>query len=153
MLAFNSWYYSFSPSVARYLMNHPLERTVTRAFIYPLVAILRLSAAAVSALTTNPELNILVTGLVASSLIGLLYLTIPFAIVRLVCRRFGWKRNGASLVVVSGSLVLVGMVGLVASELLAYVPAISIFSSLAVLSVILTSGLAGSAVLTGTGPA
>ena len=43
MIAFNAWYYSFSPYVANYLAGHWVERTIMKGVLYPLVGTLILS--------------------------------------------------------------------------------------------------------------
>jgi hypothetical protein len=44
MLAFNAWYYSFSPYVANYLNTHWVERTIMKGVLYPLVGMLYLTS-------------------------------------------------------------------------------------------------------------
>jgi hypothetical protein len=77
MEVFNAWYYSFSPSVAGLIAGNDLLRAPVRALLYPLLGVLGLSAFTYSVLSGVPELAIVVAGLVASSLIGLVYLTLP----------------------------------------------------------------------------
>jgi len=88
MEVFNAWYYSFSPQVANIIMSNDALRVAVRLTLYPLLGALALSALAYSAFGSVPELAIIVAGAVASSLVGLVYLT-PVAIVsmRLVLRR------------------------------------------------------------------
>ena len=73
MHAFNAWYYSFSPTVAGYVAGSPAARTAVKAFLYPLFGILEASAATYHALSFSPELSITLTGILAASLIGLVY--------------------------------------------------------------------------------
>ena len=73
MKAFNAWYYSFSPSVAGYVTESPTLQMLVRALIYPLIGILQISTYAYLALSFNRELGVTVAGLVARSLIGLVY--------------------------------------------------------------------------------
>jgi hypothetical protein len=80
MQVFNAWYYSFSPFVARDIAaSEPLRATV-RVTLYPLLLILRMSAFIYSTFSTTSELAIIAAGVVASSLIGLVYLT-PFMLI------------------------------------------------------------------------
>jgi hypothetical protein len=74
MQAFNAWYYSFSPSVAEFISEHSTAKAVSRAALYPLVRILHLSSEVYSAFGSNAEMAVIVTGLIASSLIGVAYL-------------------------------------------------------------------------------
>jgi streptogramin lyase len=77
MIAFNAWYYSFSPTIAQYEYSEPTARTSVKVMLYPAIDVLRLASYTYSVLGFQPELAALATGLVASFLIGLLYLTIP----------------------------------------------------------------------------
>ena len=77
MEVFNAWYYSFSPSVAGFIAANDPIRAPVRVFLYPLLGVLGTSAFVYSALSASPEFAVIVAGLVASSLIGLVYLTLP----------------------------------------------------------------------------
>jgi heme exporter protein D len=77
MQVFNAWYYSFSPSVAQFIANNDPLRAPVRVFLYPLLGILGASAFTYSLFSATPEFAIVMAGLVASSLIGLVYLTLP----------------------------------------------------------------------------
>jgi len=87
MVAFNAWYYSFSPSVANYLTTHWVERSVMRMILYPLVGILYLTSNLYKATSASPEFAVLLSGLVASSLIGAFYLGLPLTLIRTKTRR------------------------------------------------------------------
>jgi len=91
MIAFNAFYYSWSPYVAKAEYENPLLRSFIRASIYPLIYSLELSRIAAQPLSTVPELAVLVSGMIASLLIGLIYIS-PIAIaVILIARRKGWR--------------------------------------------------------------
>jgi hypothetical protein len=77
MQVFNAWYYSFSPSVAQFIASNDPIRAPIRVFLYPLLGVLSVSAFTYSLFSATPELGIVMAGLVASSLIGLVYLTLP----------------------------------------------------------------------------
>ena len=80
MVAFNAWYYSFSPGVAQFIGEHSAARTVVKSLLYPLIGILRIGAAAFDLLPTGSEAGAVLSGLVVSSLIGAVYLSIPLTI-------------------------------------------------------------------------
>jgi len=82
LIVFNSWYYSFSPSIANYLTDHAATRRVARGALYPLVESLSLSSALFSMLSANPENATVLSGLVASSVIGAVYMGIPLEVIR-----------------------------------------------------------------------
>ena len=73
MTAFNAVYYSFSPQVADYEREQPWLQQVVRISIYPLLGILTVSEKAYS--VSEGEHGAVAAGLVASSLIGAVYLT------------------------------------------------------------------------------
>jgi len=82
MEVFNAWYYSFSPSVAGVIAGSDALRVIMRVALYPLLGILGLSSLTYSMFSAAPEFAIVMAGLVASSLIGLVYLT-PLLYVRI----------------------------------------------------------------------
>lgn len=75
MQTFNAWYYSFSPYVANFIASEPTIKIITRIMLYPLLAILRVAVAMQTFLSFNQELSIIVSGLAASYLIGVVYCT------------------------------------------------------------------------------
>ena len=90
MKAFNSWYYSFSPTLAKYVAGSSSLAWIVRALVYPLIGILKVASAAYALFSFAPEVGVTVAGLVASSLIGLVYDT-PWIAVLLIAFR---KRRG-----------------------------------------------------------
>ena len=82
MTVFNAFYYSFSPSVATTISDNEPLRQVMKVALYPLIGILEVSYGAFRLLSFSPELGIIMAGLVASALIGLVYLS---PVVLLVC--------------------------------------------------------------------
>lgn len=73
MILFNAWYYSWSPPVAAFISPNDYFKAAMRIFLQPLLNILQTAAAAFSLFTFNGELGIVVAGLVASTLIGIVY--------------------------------------------------------------------------------
>jgi len=86
MVAFNAWYYSFSPYVAQFIASNTFARAVMKVVLYPLIGILHLAAVTYNAFGFSQELAIVMAGLVASALIGLVYFS-PLAILVLVLLR------------------------------------------------------------------
>jgi peptide/nickel transport system substrate-binding protein len=87
MIVFNAWYYSFSPTVAQFIRENPGARTVTKFTLYPLMAILRLGAASFYLFPTNLEVGAILSGLIVSSLIGVVYVTLPLTALFACSRR------------------------------------------------------------------
>jgi hypothetical protein len=77
MLAFNVFYYSFSPTVAQFIQEHQNVRTIAKFALYPLMGILRVGATAFDLLSTNREAAVVMTGLVVSAVMGVVYLGPP----------------------------------------------------------------------------
>jgi len=75
MTVFNALYYSFSPAVASIIAGNNLLRGLMKYILYPLIGILRLTATTYSIFRFNPELGVVVSGIVASSLLGIIYFT------------------------------------------------------------------------------
>jgi M6 family metalloprotease-like protein len=134
MGVFNAWYYSFSPQVADFIVQHDGLRDPLRVVLYPLLGILEISSATYYLLQSTPELAITMTGIVASALIGLVYLT-PTALVLL---RLSRRKTGALRVLkVFPVLLLVALVVLAAGELTGSLALLSAAASLAVLTMLL----------------
>jgi len=87
MDVFNTWYYSFSPYVAETIRVYEPLKNVMKTVLYPLLGILHLSTATYNLLGFNSELGIVMAGLVASSLIGLVYFTPPTTLILLALKR------------------------------------------------------------------
>jgi hypothetical protein len=117
MQAFNAWYYSFSPSVAQFIANNDPIRAPIKALLYPLLGVLDVSAFTYSLFSASPEFAVVIAGLVASSLIGLVYLT-PFTFVgmRALTRR---RRIRTISIAKASLLVLAAALGLLAAGELA----------------------------------
>ncbi len=76
MEAFDKWYYSWAPSIAQTIQRDIELRSLTRIILLPLIGSLYLSHAAFNILTPlNQEVAVLSAGILASSLIGIVYLT------------------------------------------------------------------------------
>jgi streptogramin lyase len=75
MNAFNAFYYSFSPTVARTITQYPVLQETVKVLLYPLITVLRAASAGFNALGFAPELAVITSGLIASALIGVAYLT------------------------------------------------------------------------------
>jgi len=142
MVAFNAWYYSFSPYVAEFIRENSLARTVTRLMLYPLMGILRVGASVFYALLGNLEVGAVASGLLVSSLIGIVYLSPPLVVVSACSRRVRRVAKRLELLVVA---VMLGAVVGVASIELVGVP--QFFMMLSTAAVVLAT-LAASALCT-----
>ena len=86
MAVFNPFYYSWSPMIAGHIWGNDILQSIGRALIYPLIGILHLATDVFSLFEFNSELGVVIAGLTASSLIGLVYFfpltLIPLAFAR-----------------------------------------------------------------------
>ena len=140
MNVFNTWYYSFSPSVADYERQQPWLQATVKTAIYPLLGILDLSAGVYDLAGHDGEAGIVSAGLTASSLIGLLYFAPVSAVLILADRKRRWDLARAKYMLVgawAASLIAVG-----AGELSASAPVLMFGTALLVMSVISTVILA-----------
>ena len=80
MNVFNEFYYSFSPSVASIIAENSILRDIMKGVLYPLIGILHLSSTIFSSLSFAVELGVILAGLVASALIGIVYV-LPLALI------------------------------------------------------------------------
>jgi streptogramin lyase len=75
MEVFNEFYYSFSPVVARTVASSQTIAAPVRVLLYPLIGILQASSTAFHAMDLAPEAGIVLAGVFASALIGIVYVT------------------------------------------------------------------------------
>jgi len=81
MTAFNPWYYSFSPAVAGTIHANPQLQGLMQILLKPVITILQLSASVFDTFSFQPELAAVLAGLVASGLLGIVYLWIPSIVI------------------------------------------------------------------------
>ena len=105
LTAFNAWYYSWAPSIARTESENPELRAGVRVAIIPLLGTLFLGSTVFNlGRPLNPEAAILTTGLLASTILGLVYLT-PLALII----QFAAKRKITSRTVIGIAILGVGL--------------------------------------------
>lgn len=122
MNVFNTWYYSFSPYVADYERSNPWIQQTVKASIYPLIGILQTSEAAHT--SVKGEYGALLSGLMASSMIGALYFW-PFALAVKGIRK-GMFNYRIAIYAIAGSFAFV-MISLLANSEYALMSSTSLF--------------------------
>jgi PKD repeat protein len=80
MSVFNAWYYSFSPEVASVISTNIALRNIMKILLYPLIGILHVISTIYYTFSFHSELAIVLSGIVASSLIGIIYVA-PFVLI------------------------------------------------------------------------
>jgi hypothetical protein len=118
-----------------------------KGVLYPLIGMLLLSEAVFSATKSNPEIASLLTGLLASTLIGAFYLGLPVSLLRAKVRRLGGWRRQRSLAKLLVAVVLVGVGGMLMGEEFAASTLVILSTSAIVLSTLFLSAAVTSATL------
>ena len=88
MKLFNTWYYAWSPHVASLIWTYPILKPVMQVILYPLLGILHIATLTYTVFSFNSEIGIIIAGLIAGILIGLIYFTPPTMLIMLVLRKF-----------------------------------------------------------------
>ncbi len=110
--AFNTVYYSFSPTVADTERTHPLLQETVRAGIMPLLGILQIA----KFLTIgNDNLSVVMSGILASSLIGAVYLWPAGLAVKSV--RDAKKPNPKIVIAIISGVLLLTLISIVMGNL------------------------------------
>jgi len=138
MEVFNAWYYSFSPKIAEAIDLNPKLKEAFKFILYPLLLILHLTQIFYSILSFNSELAIVASGVLASSLIGLAYLTplaFPLSLI-IVKRKLTKPLKLLSLTLWALSFILIGLAEAIQNSLI-----IKFSSSLLVLSTLIFTPL------------
>ena len=89
MRIFNGFYYSFSPTMAQHVNASPYVAAAARVFMYPLLLSLRAAVSGLPILQSNPEIGLPFIGILASCLIGILYLTPALVVANILKRNLG----------------------------------------------------------------
>jgi uncharacterized membrane protein YhaH (DUF805 family) len=139
MIIFNSWYYSFSPPVAAHLQVNLAERTIMKGVLYPMIGILWLSSATFDLFRPYPEVAVLLSGLIASSLIGAVYIGLPFALVITKVKRLRDSRRQKLLQFSLAIVLFLGLGGLGLGELLLISPILILSTVTIILSALFLS--------------
>ncbi len=143
MSVFNAWYYSFSPHVAKTIADNAFVRSIMKAVLYPLIGTLKMAEYTSSILLNlNPELAMVAAGLVASSLIGVVYFA-PIALLFQfrIRRYYRLKGNSNPLLALAGLWLASALVLTIGEFLMA--PILVMFSTaMLVLVTLMLSGIA-----------
>ncbi len=139
MIAFNAWYYSFSPTVAESITQHPTLQYAMRVVLYPLIAILRLGATPFILLPTHQEIAAVLSGILITSLIGVVYLSLPMAAIS----KYGPKRRSISksILRILAAYLALSLAGIAIAELATLGQLMIVATVSAALSTLLLSAL------------
>ena len=140
--AFNAWYYSWAPQVARLENGNVPLRAAVRTAIVPLLGALMVSQAEFHLLShTSPEAAIVVAGLTASALIGAAYLAVPMVAVRRLTGKRLAKKTFACAAAFAAALAVIATAPYGSLGFVQVLTAIAIFEPL-LLSPLALTGLA-----------
>jgi hypothetical protein len=122
MILFNSWYYSFAPSFASHLELHSTQREFFRYVLYPLIGILYVSKYVYLLVSPfSADGGVITAGIVAASLLGLIYIApIGYIGLRVIRRYVKWLTLGLTRMSrwSSISVSIIGVAYLVNSQFL-----------------------------------
>ncbi|HMK82078.1 MAG TPA: CFI-box-CTERM domain-containing protein [Candidatus Bathyarchaeia archaeon] len=141
MIAFNTWYYSFSPYVASHIQGNVAGQTVMKGVLYPAIGILWLSSTTFDMFRSYPEVAALLSGLLASSLIGVVYVGLPAALIRTKVKRLRDSRRQRILQITFVTILVLGLVGLGFGELLIIKPILILSTVIIILSSLLLTSI------------
>ncbi len=141
MTAFNAWYYSFSPAVAIFIDQHPSTKPPMRIILTPLLGILSLSKMSFLALSIYPDIAVIVSGFVASTLIGMVYVFPVLFVLLVLIRRIYPLTFTTGVFKILGGFTITGLVLLVLGGLISINPVLLVGSVLFIVSLVLLTGL------------
>jgi choline-glycine betaine transporter len=147
MQGFNGFYYSFSPQVASYITAHSNLRPIMKILLYPLIGILYASSLLFSAISFNSELAVTITGILASLLIGAIYLA-PLLTILTRLHKSSSKPPQLKALHVTILAASMSLAGLLLAELTHHPQLLEITTASTVLSYITLGGVAVSSSLT-----
>ena len=104
MEVFNIWYYSFSPIVADFERQNSIFRDSVKYLIYPLIGILYISEFVHTAMY-NSEIGLILSGFIASALIGIVYLW-PIALIFKKIRQDRLSVKQPSIIILFSIIIL-----------------------------------------------
>ena len=139
MTAFNAWYYSFSPTVAQSITQHPMLQYTMRIVLYPLIAILSVGSIPFGLFPTHSELAAVISGLMITSLIGAAYLSLPLTTLSFYSRKQRSISNRVQRIL--AVVLAVSLAGIAVSEAATIEPLMILSTVTTVLSTLLLSGL------------
>jgi len=116
MRVFNAWYYSFSPAVAGFIAQQPILKAAMKIILYPLIGILHLSSSTYGVFSLYPELGVVIAGLVASSLIGIVYFSIPLMALWRITKKYRRKLSKLRLFKIMVALWMASVVTIIVGE-------------------------------------
>ena len=138
MRVFNAFYYSFSPAVSSFISSHNLVRAGMKIVLYPLIGSLYVSSLVFAATSFNSEVAVTAAGVLASFMIGLIYLG-PM----LTCLSILLKLQSSTLhaIRVAFLIGIASLVGLFLAEFCKFTVLFEITTVGAVLSFVALGGL------------
>ena len=145
MQVFNTVYYSFSPQVAGTISSNENLRTTMRYLLYPLIGILWATQQIYSAFAFSPEGAVVIAGIFAGSLIGLVYASSVILGVSFAIARVFWRRPTRVHVYMSLPFLAIATSLIIVSELTRFPMLMEVSTSLLMLTTWALPGIALSA--------
>jgi hypothetical protein len=139
MTVFNEFYYSFSPNLASIIADNSILRDIMKGVLYPLIGILQVSSTIFSTFSFNLELGVILAGLVASALIGIVYF-MPLALILTFMKKIKISRKIIHMMglILAGSVMMLVIAEISNSPLIMMIST-SIFVLVTISTTVLTS--------------
>jgi hypothetical protein len=141
MTAFNAWYYSFSPAVAKFINDHPATKAPMQVVLTPLLGILTLAQMSYSLVSFNPEIAVVVSGLVAGTLIGAVYAFPVLLALLFGIRKFRPGTLASGIVTIPGGLAVTGLILLAIGGLVSADQVLLVGSTFFIVGLVFMTGL------------
>lgn len=135
MNVFNMWYYSWSPHFAATILTYDPLKQIVKYSLYPLIGILHISEIVCKTLSFNLEIGVISAGIIAATMIGLVYFAPPFIIITYLTKRCPSRRTFKPII----AIWLIAIVGTYLSTITQSATAAMMFTSILVLTSIVMS--------------
>lgn len=145
MVAFNAWYYSFSPTVAQTITQHQVLQSAMKIVLYPLIAILQFGTTPYTLLSEHQDLAAVVSGLLITSLIGAVYLALPIAALSACSSKL--RRMTKRISRLAAVTLALSLAGITAAELTTLSPLMIISTATTALTTLFISALLAARVI------
>jgi len=142
-VAFDAFYYSWSTPVAMYIEEHPYLKNIVKPILYPLLGALKVTAFIVMPwFMVQPEIATITAGIIASSLLGLIYVFPIAFVIHMLRTRFNKSKPIPDKLIKTNGYILVISLTLLSIGVLFFAPWLTtIASSILVLSTIAFAGI------------
>ena len=143
-IAFNMFYYSWSPYIAQIIHENNWLKTPFKIILYPLIGTLLFATNIIQpTIFLNQEIAIYLAGTIISAMLGIIYVTPLLSILYLLFRFKLQKYIRYSIFSIAGSITLCIM-----SQVFLLAPLLTIFTSIYIISVMVSAAFIALSIVT-----